>query len=122
MNKDLQYYLGLPYQVTLHPSADGGYAVEIPELPGCISQGQTVEEALKMIEDAKICWLETALEESIEIPEPARESDDYSGKLNIRIPKSLHRTLVEKAKDEKVSLNQYIMYQLARSAGHPIIK
>lgn len=44
--------------------------------------------------------------------------EDYSGKLNIRIPKSLHRILVEKAKEEKVSLNQYINYQLSRGVGY----
>lgn len=120
MTKDLQYYLGLPYRVVLYPAEEGGYIVEIPELPGCLSQGETLEEALKMIDDAKACWLETALEDGIEIPEPARGADDYSGKLNIRIPKSLHRTLAEKAREEKVSLNQYIMYQLARGVGHPV--
>lgn len=120
MIKDLQYYLELPYRVVLHPSEEGGYAVEVLELPGCISQGQTMEEALKMIEDAKLCWLEAALEEGIDIPEPTSGTDDYSGKLNIRIPKSLHRTLAERAKDEKVSLNQYIMYQLARGTGYQI--
>lgn len=120
MIKDLQYYLKLPYRVILHPSEEEGYAIEVPDLPGCISQGQTIEEALKMIEDAKICWLETALENGIEIPEPVRGTEDYSGKLNIRIPKSLHRTLAEKARDEKISLNQYILYQLARSTGHPV--
>jgi len=118
MSKDLQYYMGLPYRVVLHPADEGGYVLEIPELPGCLSQAETLEDALIMIEDAKITWLETAIEDGIEILEPARSSDDYSGKLNIRIPKSLHRTLAERAKNEKVSLNQYILYQLARSTGH----
>ena len=120
MTKNLQYYQGLPYRIVLHPAEEGGYVVEIPELPGCISQGETLEEAYKMIQDAKICWLETAIEDGIEVPEPAKMQDEYSGKLNIRIPKSLHRTLAEKAKDEKVSLNQYIMYQLSRNTGHPV--
>ncbi|ACV64570.1 protein of unknown function UPF0150 [Desulfofarcimen acetoxidans DSM 771] len=120
MTKDLQYYLELPYRVLLHPAEEGGYAIEIPELPGCISQGETLEEAYKMIQDAKICWLETALEDGIEIPEPVKIQNEYSGKLNIRIPKTLHRLLAEKAKDEKVSLNQYIMYQLSRNTGHPV--
>lgn len=115
MTKDIQYYLSLPYRVTLYPSDEGGYAVEIPELPGCISQGETVEDAINMIQDAKICWLESALEDGIEIPEPAPQ--EYSGKLNIRIPKSLHRTLAEKAKEEGTSLNQLIVYHLSRGIG-----
>ena len=118
MTKDMNYYMGLPYRVVLHPAEEGGYVVEIAELPGCISQGETVDEAYRMIQDAKICWLETAIEDGIEIPEPIRIQDEYSGKINIRIPKSLHRLLSEKAKDDKVSLNQYIMYQLSRNTGY----
>ncbi len=43
-DKDFEYYLSLPYKIVLYPSSEGGYAIEIPELPGCLSQGQTVEE------------------------------------------------------------------------------
>lgn len=116
--KGLQYYLELPYKVLLYPAEEGGYAIEMPELPGCLSQGETLEEAFEMIKDAKKCWLEVALERGIEIPEPIG-MEEYSGKFNIRMPKSLHRTLVEKAKEENVSLNQYINYQLARGVGYP---
>lgn len=118
-NKEkLNYYLSLPYRVVLYPAEEGGYVVEIPELPGCISQGETMEEALRMIEDAKTCWLETALEDNAEIPEPESNIDKYSGRLNIRIPRSLHRALAQKAKQEKISLNQYIIYQLARGVSY----
>lgn len=118
MNKNIKYYLELPYRVVLYPAEEGGYVAEIPNLPGCISQGETMEEALLMIQDAKNVWIESALEDGMEIPEPARGTEDYSGKLNIRIPKSLHRKLAEKAKEERVSLNQYINYQLARGTGY----
>ncbi|MDI6880805.1 MAG: type II toxin-antitoxin system HicB family antitoxin [Desulfitobacteriaceae bacterium] len=47
------YYLGLPYKYSIYPAQEGGYVIEIPDLPGCISQGETVEEAVSMIEDAK---------------------------------------------------------------------
>jgi len=63
-----------------------------------------------MIEDAKVCWLESALEDGVTIPEP-RTAEKYSGKFNVRLPKTLHRILVEKAKEENVSLNQYVTYQ-----------
>ncbi|MFC4769953.1 toxin-antitoxin system HicB family antitoxin [Effusibacillus consociatus] len=92
--------------------------IEVLELPGCLSQGEAIQEALEMIEDAKRAWLEVALEDGREIPEPARDIEEYSGKLNIRIPKSLHRILSEKAKEENVSLNQYINYQLSRGVGY----
>lgn len=115
--KDLHYYLKLPYKVILYPAEEGGYAIEMPELAGCLSQGETLEEAFAMIKDAQKCWLEVALERGIEIPEPPGV-EEYSGKFNIRMPKSLHRSLVEKAKEENVSLNQYINYQLARGVGY----
>ncbi|UOF90981.1 type II toxin-antitoxin system HicB family antitoxin [Fodinisporobacter ferrooxydans] len=116
--KNLDYYLSLPYTITLIPAQEGGYVVKINELPGCLSQGETVEEALSMIEDAKRAWIEVALEVGNDIPEPVRGEEEYSGKFNVRVPKSLHRLLAEKAKEEKVSLNQYVNYQLSRSVGH----
>lgn len=115
--KDLEYYLALPYRVVLHPAEEGGYVAEIPDLPGCLTQGETLEEAVSMIQDAKVCWLKSALEDGVEIPEPSEALNEYSGRLNIRIPKSLHRILAERAKQERVSLNQYINYQLARGVG-----
>jgi len=118
IKKDLQYYLNLPYRIVFHPAEEGGYVVEMPELPGCISQAETVEEALEMVKEAQKCWLESAIEDGIEIPEPSKGVEDYSGKLNIRMPKTLHKALAEKAKEENVSLNQYINYQLSRGIGY----
>ena len=70
MKKDLNYDVNLLYKVCLYPAPEGGFVVEIPDLPGCISQGETVEEAYKMIQDVKLCWIETALEVGVEVPEP----------------------------------------------------
>ncbi len=117
MKKNLDHYLNLPYKIEIVPSPEGGYAAKIVELPGCISQGQTLEEVIANIEDAKVCWLEVALDEGTPIPEPILSSEDYSGKLVVRMPKSLHRVLVEKAKEENVSLNQYINFQLSKGIG-----
>lgn len=117
--KDFDYYVSLPYRIHIYPSPEGGYAVEMPELPGCISQGETIENALQMIEDAKRAWIDIALQDGNPIPESAN-TEKYSGKLNIRIPKSLHRILAEKAREERISLNQYISYQLAKGVGRKI--
>ena len=117
-NKNLDYYLGIPYKYTLIPAEEGGYVIEIPDLPGCISQGETVEEALAMIEDAKRGWIEIALEQGKDIPEPSKAAEEYSGKFNVRVPKSLHKALSEKAKEENISLNQFILYQLSRGIGY----
>ncbi|MDF9410081.1 type II toxin-antitoxin system HicB family antitoxin [Pelotomaculum isophthalicicum JI] len=119
--KDLNYYLNLNYEIKIRKLTDeegGGWFAEIPLLPGCISNGETPGEAVSNINDAKRCWVETCLELGRSIPEPL--NDDFSGQLRIRMPKSLHKALSEKAKMENVSLNQYINYQLARGVGYPL--
>ena len=85
--------------------------------PDASAKPKQLKEALVMIEDAKHGWLEVSLDQGIEIPEPSRLSSDYSGKFNIRVPKSLHKVLADKAKEENISLNQFILYQLSRGVG-----
>lgn len=116
MKKDIEYYLRLPYTRELLPEPEGGWFVRIKELPGCISQGETAEEAIEMIEDAMRGWLEVELEDGELIPEPRLE-EEYSGKFNTRVPKSLHRKLVEAAESDGVSLNQWINTALAEAVG-----
>ncbi|GMB02272.1 type II toxin-antitoxin system HicB family antitoxin [Pelosinus sp. IPA-1] len=70
MNKTFEYYMSLPYTVMIYSSPEGGFVSEIKELPGCLSQGETKEESLKMIEDAKRAWIDIALQDGDEIPEP----------------------------------------------------
>ena len=70
MNKNLEYYLSLPYPIELIPDEDGCWFAQIPLLPGCMTQGSSRVEALEMLDEAKILWLETALSNAIEIPEP----------------------------------------------------
>lgn len=111
MKKKLNYYLNLEYTIRLKKNSDGSFFAEIEELPGCITEGDTKEEALKMIEDAKIGWLEVAIERNLAIPEPSL--DEFSGKFNVRLPKSLHRKLAYRAKEEDVSLNTLVTTTLA---------
>jgi antitoxin HicB len=70
-NKGLEYYLSLPYTIELTPDEDGYWFAAIPLLKGCMTQGESREDALVMLDEAKKLWLETALEEGIPIPEPA---------------------------------------------------
>ena len=58
------------------------------------------------------------LERNMPIPEP---DDDYSGKFVVRIPKSLHKLLVNQSKREGISLNQYVANSLALIAGMKMI-
>ncbi len=67
----LEYYMSLPYTIEVIPDTeDGGYVAKVVELDGCITQADTWEELKDMIEDAKLCWIESALEDGIEIPLP----------------------------------------------------
>jgi len=110
--RDLKFYLNLRYPITMHPDPDDGYVTEIEELPGCMTQAETLDEAFKAIEDARQLWIKTAYEDGQDIPLP-RDMEEYSGKFIVRVPRSLHRNLVRAAKREGVSLNQYIASLLA---------
>jgi antitoxin HicB len=108
----LEYYLKLRYSITIDSDTEGGYVAQIKDLPGCLTQGETLEETMKNIEEARELWLETAYEADDEIPLPSVD-ESYSGKLLLRMPKSLHRRLAETAQQENVSLNQYILFLLS---------
>ena len=112
MNKSFEYYMSLPYKIVLYPSSEGGYVAEIPELAGCLTQGDDMQDALEMIEDAKKAWIDIAIHDNREIPEPETE-EKYSGKFLVRVPKSLHKELAMRAKKEAVSLNQLATYFLS---------
>ncbi|MFH7030499.1 MAG: type II toxin-antitoxin system HicB family antitoxin [Heteroscytonema crispum UTEX LB 1556] len=110
----LENYLNLQYPVTLYPDPEGGYVAQIKDLPGCLTQGETLDETMANMNEARELWIETAYEAGDDIPVPSSD-DSYSGKLLVRMPKSLHRRLAETAEREGVSLNQYIVSLLSAS-------
>ncbi|ADR37667.1 Uncharacterized protein family UPF0150 [Oceanithermus profundus DSM 14977] len=119
--KPLDYYLSLRYPITLAPEEEGGYTAIVPDLPGCVTVGETAEEAMAMAEDAKRLWIEDAYERGEAIPVPSTERE-YSGRILLRMPKSLHRRLAEDAEREGVSLNQYVVALLQeRSALRQVL-
>ena len=122
MEKTLEYYMELDYPVELSkikPEEGGGFFVSVPLLPGCMSDGDTLEEAYSNIVETKKEWFSSMIERKMEIPEPV-EKEEYSGKFMVRLPKSLHKTLVQLSKREGVSLNQYVTNSLAYTAGQRI--
>ena len=113
--KTIEEYLSLPYRMEIVPDTEeGGFVVSFPDLPGCLTGGETAEQAIANAADAKKAWLEAALEDGVEIPLPD-SLDDYSGQFKLRIPKSLHRSLAENSKREGISMNQYCLYLLAKN-------
>lgn len=113
--RTIDEYMKLPYKMEITPDIDeGGYVVSYPDLPGCLTVGDTIEEAIKNAEDAKRTWLEAAIEDKVKINEPD-DLENYSGQFKLRIPKSLHKSLSEHSKAEGTSMNQYCLYLLAKN-------
>ncbi|MBV9576883.1 MAG: type II toxin-antitoxin system HicB family antitoxin [Gammaproteobacteria bacterium] len=92
----------------------GGYLIEFPDLPGCISDGETIEEAIQNGLDAIQTWIETAKKINRPIPQPG-ELENQSGKWVQRVPKSIHLRLANRAREEGVSLNTLVIMMLSES-------
>lgn len=63
-----------PYAIFIEPLSDddgGGFLATVPDLPGCMSDGETREEAARNVEDAIRCWIEAATELGRPIPVPS---------------------------------------------------
>lgn len=112
---EVRRYLTLPYRIAVvRDEADdaGPWRAAIEELPGCVVSGSTPADAAARIPAALAEWVATARADGREIPEP-REARDYSGRLLLRMSRSLHRELAQAAERDQVSLNAYINYLLA---------
>ncbi len=115
MKKTIDYYMKLPHRKEVFEDSDeGGFVISFPELPGCLSAGETLEEAWKNSDDAKYAWLLAAIEDGINIAEP-KDADQYSGQFKLRLPKSLHKQLSEQALIEGISMNQYCLFLLSQN-------
>jgi predicted RNase H-like HicB family nuclease len=117
MENRIKEYLKKPYSRILTPDPETGrYAAQILEFPGCFSEGLTPQKAYKNLEQAAYNWLESAINQGMEIPAPF-SAEGYSGKIALRLPKSLHRQAIYIAKREGVSLNQFLVSSIAASVG-----
>ena len=115
--KNLDYYMGLNYKVEVLKAEEGdGYVLHCPELKGCVTCADTLEEGFKMMEDAKECWFTACIEDGISIPEPSHV-ENFSGQFKLRMPKSLHKALMERSRQEGISMNQYCLYLLSGGSG-----
>lgn len=66
--KTLNEYLAMPYRMEIvEDREEGGFVVSFPELPGCITCGETLETAVANAQDAKKAWLEAALADGVTI-------------------------------------------------------
>lgn len=89
--------MALMYPVVLQPLPEedgGGWLAEIPDLPGCMSDGVTPEEALKAVQEAQEAWLAVARERGVEIPPSV---DDGRRAVVLRLPEEVYRQLAMRA-------------------------
>ena len=114
-DENAEEYLAMPYRMEIvEDREEGGFVVSFPELPGCITCGETLETAVANAQDAKKAWLEAALADGVTIQEPD-SLEKYSGQFKLRMPRSLHRALAEHSQQEGISMNQYCVYLLAKN-------
>lgn len=94
----------------------GGFLIEYPDVPGCISDGETPEEAIANGRDALKSTLLTLRELKGHIPGPDQWA---SGQWRQRVPRSLHARLIERAHQDQVSLNMLVTAMIAEGLGRP---
>jgi antitoxin HicB len=117
-----------PFEAYTHiisPLSDedgGGYLITFPDIPGCMSDGETEAEAVENGRDAFIGMMSALADMGREIPAPSFSHSDAaapnaSGRFVTRVPKSIHAKLTTSAKAEGVSLNTFVITLLAEGLG-----
>src|SRR5688500_7087261 len=98
---------------------DAGFIALATDLPGCSAFGETEAEALKELRIAIEAWSAAAIAAGNPVPEPSKltPQPQPSGKVLVRMPRELHAELVSGAKQQDVSLNQYIVHLLSSTSS-----
>lgn len=106
-----------PFEIRpLSKAEGGGFLISYPDFTECISDGETVEEAIANGRDALMATI--AVLEVKGLPVPAPNSGGVaSGKFVARVPKSIHAQLAMRARAEGVSLNTLVLTLLAEGLG-----
>ncbi len=114
--RTVEEYMELPYRMEVYWD-EGCWAAEFPDLPGLVAAHETWEGLREAVDDAKRAWFDVALEHGDPIPEPRPTDEHFSGKLNIRLPRSLHAAAARAAEREGVSLNTFLVTAIAKELG-----
>ena len=96
---------------SLSKGEGGGYLAEVPDLPGCMADGETPEEAFREAQDAIASYLASVAKHGDTIPKPA------GGVWRQRAPRYLKQSLESQAKREGVSFNTFVVSLLAEGMG-----
>jgi len=102
------------YEIDVVPNEHGGYYARIPDFPTIFTGGDTPDQAIRNATDAIALMIEEYQDRGQPIPQPLER---FSGKFNVRLPKSLHRELVRRAEDQGVSLNSLVGFLLGQATG-----
>jgi predicted RNase H-like HicB family nuclease len=108
------------YNVTVRRGEFEGeqcFESRVKELPDLAEYGDTFEEAYALAIDAIETTAKIFAEKGKPMPPSQEVVDDYSGRVTLRLPKTLHRALAEAAENEGVSLNQHLVNTLAYFSG-----
>jgi len=108
------------YNVSIRRGKFGGeicYEARVKELPDLAEYGDSFKEVYDLAIDAIEATAEIFAEKGRAMPKPHEDQYDFSGRVTLRIPKSLHRSLANSAEDEGVSLNHYLVSILAHFNG-----
>lgn len=104
------------YQFTVRPLSEeegGGYLVEYPDIPGCMSDGETIDEAIRNGRDALRDSLAVFEESGRQLPKPATEPAQWRQ----RLPRTLYSKLARQAESEGVSINSLVTAIIAEAVG-----
>ena len=111
MNRSLDHY-----QFTVRPLSKeegGGYLVEYPDIPGCMSDGETIAEAIANSREALSDCMEVFRESGGKIPKPSIEAAQWRQ----RLPRTLYSKLTKRAEFEGVSINSLVTAIIAEAIG-----
>ena len=98
----------------------GGFLFTMPDLPGCLSDGETPMQAITNGRDAFAAWVSAAADAGRAVPAPSYRPEapaDVSGRFVARVPKSVHASLARRARAEGVSLNTLVLTFIAQGLG-----
>jgi antitoxin HicB len=104
------------YQFTVRPLSKeegGGYLVEYPDIPGCMSDGETVEEAIRNGREALRDCIHVFRESGRRVPKPNIEAAQWRQ----RVPRTLYSKLTQQAENEGVSINSLVTAMIAEAIG-----
>jgi len=123
MEKNINYYLNLPYKIEVVPipSEDGGgYEASLPEIGrfAIVGDGDTPAEAIEDLERIKTEQFRHYLEKGIDIPEPDIKGEEKnSERFIIRFPATLHKEIVLQSRESGISPDEFILQSVSSTLG-----